>query len=684
MDKHVAANVIDLYEELKPYQGKNFVHDLSITEKRMLQSILLSHSNNLDRLTAVKKILKSNIIPTTDDGYSTLMKQLSQSLGNTSFVLDKSSVDNLHNDMMKLSQTLNSEKPIEEVSVDITYQDLLKRIKSKMSGLSETEKRKIYDYFGFTVKNNEIFGFPSHLGKNIETTDITDSFTKKVAQAVTFELENFNKNNNITVKDNPELSQILTSISKSIPEVYNKFSSPVKSKQTLEQLNTISKAPEFEKLSENEKQILIIATLLKDSNAGTIKETAFNIYNLSSKLNMTNTDRQTLYKLLSMPNVINAYKNAKSEKGSFNNRFGSPTVEYDKKELALDIMAFEMKDHKLDDLSYLLYSTGENRLITPEIETLLKQRIFEIKSDDFILPQTHSQVIKAYAKYQVIDGYEVPVVYANDIPNFYAYVHTPDAGAVNHSSRTIKFSNFEEFQNIDSDAVICASYISADKNGTWLENGFIFDIATGNEYVGMGHDMFSLGKNKSQVIAEYYRDKGLKALSGKGYKYSHRSFISTHLKDILHVSEHSYSDLIQTKEKLNSQLENLEPSSKEAIEIHNQIKEIDAEIYTINKDYVARMDKIKSQIKSEQFNLEEIKSVDPELAKAYEEFLARDNTGHKYGKQALMRKDYWNEVLVGNPTISAIYTKDITKLSKEYLEKAHNEVIPIVIINKSK
>ena len=64
---------------------------------------------------------------------------------------------------------------------------------------------------------------------------------------------------------------------------------------------------------------------------------------------------------------------------------------------------------------------------------------------------------------------------------------------------------------MDSDAVICTSYISADKNATWKKNGFIFDVSTGNEYVGMGHDMFSLGKNKQQVVAEYYRNNGLKS-----------------------------------------------------------------------------------------------------------------------------------------------------------------------------
>ena len=682
MSKHEASYTIGLYEEIKPYRDKKFVYDLSITEKRQLQSLLLSHSNNLDQLTKVKNILKADIIPTTDTGYSTLMKQLSQSLGDTNYVLDKIELDNLHNNMSSLTSALHNNKPIEEVSVDVTYHDLLKRIQSKMSGLSESEKHKIYDYFGFTIKNGEIAGFPSYLGKNITSSDITNSFTKKVVQAVTSELENVYKNNTITVKDNPELSQILTSISKSVPEVYNKFSSRENAVSTLKSLKAMTETPSFAKLSDNEKQVLILSALLKDSNVGTTKETAFNIYNLSSKFNMTDKDRQNLYRLLTMSELIAEYKNTKvGEKGSFNNRWGSPTVEYDKKEVALDMLAFEMKGHNLDNLSYLLYSTGENKLISPELQTEIKQRIYEIKSDDFILPQTHTRSIREHAKKQTINGHEVLVANVQDIPDFYAYVHTPDAGAVNHASRTTKFSNFEEFQNMDSDAVICTSYISADKNATWKKNGFIFDVSTGNEYVGMGHDMFSLGKNKQQVVAEYYRNKGLKALSGKGYKYSHRSFISSHLKDILHITENSYSDLIINKRTLNGELEKLAPNSSEAIAIQAQITQIDSEIKRINDNYVARMDRVKSHISSNQINIEEIGSIDPELADAYEQFLARDNTGHKFGKEALMRNDYWNEVLVGNPTISAIYTKDINNIPEEYLIKAQEENLPIVIIN---
>lgn len=677
--KWEATYKLAVYQDLKPYENKKHVYDLSLTEKRNIQTLLLRHSQELNDLTEMKKILKSDIIPTTDAEYSLLMKQLSQSLGDTDLVLDKAILDKLQSNIKSLEISLQAEKPITKVSVDKTYGDLLKRIQSKMSGLSESEKLKIYDYLGFTVKNNEILGFTNTFGKDISCTDITNSFTKKAAEAVTKEIDDFITNNKITVQANPELSEILTSISKSVPEVYNKFSDPQKSQATLQNLKSVVENPTFKSLGQNDKDLLILASLLKDSTVGTNKETAYSIYNLSNKFNLTVTDREKLYRLLSLPDLIKNYDNADPKK-TISRYYRQRVIESNAKEEALDMLAFTIKDKKLDDMSYLLYSSENNKLITPELQAELKSRIKEIKQDDFILPQSHTSVLNNYAENQVVRGHTVKIVNASSIPEFYAYVHTPEAGACNTSSRTTKFSNFEEFKNIDSNSVICTSYISSDKTATWQKHGFVFDVSSGNEYVGMGHDMFSLGKNTTEMIAEYYRNNGIKAQSGKGYKYSHRTFISTHLKDILHVSEHTYSELLQTSNALKEKLAKLDADDSSANAMKAELTKINDEIEMINADYIKRLASIKEKINSKQIDLDEVREIDPKLADAYEEFLSRDNSRHKFGKDALMRNDYWNEVLVSNPSISAIYTKNLNSIPEEYLIKAEEEGLPIVIL----
>ena len=679
MDKWTASFAIPVYREFKHLENKNFVYDLSLQEKRSLQSKLLQYNQNLKQLKKLKGIIKSELLPTTDAEYSTLMKQLSQSLGETDLRLDMPALDRLSSDISSLYKS-GVTKPAEEVSLKENYDVLLKRIQSKMSGLSESEKRKIYDYFGFTVKNGKISGFPSTFGKNIEYTDITNSFSRKVVDAVTRVIDEFNANNSINVKGNPELSSLLTSISKNVPEILNKFSNSQKAAETVNLLNSISNSSDFAKLGESDKTVLILAVLLKDSNAGNLQESAYTIFNITAKLNLSARDREKLYKLLIIPDLITNYENANPNK--IIQRFSRmDNYKSNEKEEALDVLAFSIKEDNVDKLAYLLYSSGNNGIMSNNLKTTLQDRIFEITKDDFVLPQTSAETLSASkGSVMTIQGYNVEVIEASSIPGFYAYVHTPEAGACNHSSRVTKFSNFEEFKNVDNNSVICASFVSADKSATWRKHGFLFKIKSGHEYVGMGHDMFSLCKNTTEMLAEYYRNRGLKAFSGKGYKFSHRTFIATQLKNILHVSQNKYSDLIKSRNELTNSLKELTPESNEYQTIKNKIAEIDKEIRTIDEDYVQRLNRIKTQISSEQYSLDDIRGVDPEFAAAYEEFLARDNTGHKYGKQALLRNDYWNEVLVGNPEIEAIYTKNLKSLPEEYLQLAQEKGIKIILL----
>lgn len=100
----------------------------------------------------------------------------------------------------------------------------------------------------------------------------------------------------------------------------------------------------------------------------------------------------------------------------------------------------------------------------------------------------------------------------------------------------------------------------------------------------------------------------------------------------------------------------------------------------MNKLYVKRLDEIKAKLGNRTMTLENIEEIDPEFAKAYREFLQRNDSEHT-GKASLLRSYWHNEVLVSNPKISAIFTDNINQLPEEYLIKAQEENLPIVIIN---
>ena len=99
-----------------------------------------------------------------------------------------------------------------------------------------------------------------------------------------------------------------------------------------------------------------------------------------------------------------------------------------------------------------------------------------------------------------------------------------------------------------------------------------------------------------------------------------------------------------------------------------------------NEEYIKRLDNIKAKTQGQPLTMELLSQTDPEFADAYKELLARKNA-QRGTNSALLRNDkWWNEVLVSNPEITAIYTKDLSNLPDEYLKKAHEENLPIVVL----
>ena len=92
-----------------------------------------------------------------------------------------------------------------------------------------------------------------------------------------------------------------------------------------------------------------------------------------------------------------------------------------------DLMAFNLKEGNTFKLARMLYSKKDIEGLTRHLDKLLETRIQQIKSSDFVLPQTSADVIMENAQTQNINGYSVKVAKASDIDNFYAFIHTPEA-----------------------------------------------------------------------------------------------------------------------------------------------------------------------------------------------------------------------------------------------------------------
>ena len=137
----------------------------------------------------------------------------------------------------------------------------------------------------------------------------------------------------------------------------------------------------------------------------------------------------------------------------------------------------------------------------------------------------------------------------------------------------------------------------------------------------------------------------------RGAKFEQRAYISEQLKALLYPEDTSFSGKV--KKWTNNLFKTEQGLSKSDLE------------------YIQRLENIKTRLGSKPFTIQNIETIDSEFAQAYRTFLNSDNS--------ILVDSYHNEVLVSNPKITAIFTSDIDKIPEEYLIKAQEEDLPIIV-----
>lgn len=715
---------INLLIEFLPLKGKNDLSELTKTEKKAILLSILKHKSDFQG--SYKQI--SQILPENGEEYAKVIKSITQSLNISFKPLEASSQRAFDENLKNLTNVLRTIdlSELQEIQLSMSHSEFILQVQSILKDLSMTEQAKIQDYFGFKIIGGKLSGYPNSLERDLSISNITDKKSIEALNKVKKIVDNYVNNNFITVKNNPVLNEQLKTISKYIPEFFNQVDGTSLPVSTIKALQKVLQNPYFNTLSESDKKVMVIATLLHNTDkiSGTTSESAFDAYFIAKRLNMSNQDAKKIYIIVESSDLIDKFMKT-SKKQTIRDYRGTQIIGSEREDV-FDLLAFNLKESNLFEMAQMLYSTKEQEGLTRYLDKALKSRIQEIKSNDFILPQTSISEYMSHAKIEIIerDGkeYKIKIVKASDIPNFYALIHTPEAGYATGGSRDANFANFEIFKDFYDDKVICTSYIGNHKAGLVKEfhNGFIFNIKNDKQYVGYGTDIFSLGKNIPDILVEYYRPKGIEANRGRGYKYDHRQLISSAIKSNLFGKNYftMFSDFIIQKNEIMSkyatEINNLNIKRKQLIQektgsknvtraqyesvknepdikaCERQIKELEQkmnneiqalpvykELLDMDTKYIERMENIKQQLGEETLTIERLEEIDPEIASAYKDFLDNNNEN---SSETLLKNSCHNEVLVSNPEIIGIFTDDIEKIPEEYLIKAQEENLPIVVI----
>ena len=464
-----------------------------------------------------------------------------------------------------------------------------------------------------------------------------------------------------SINKSTEIKKNLSAITQSQNiESYNKITSLMPnifkngktvSEKTIKLVDKITKTKDFQKLKDKDKNILVLSAILQDSNEN-LEILSKKAVSVGQELGFSKVDSEKLANITCCANLISDFMKTTKKQNIHVLNNEQKIITNERKEF-FDNVAFVLKEGNTFELAKILYSSKEQDGLTRFLDKMLAEKIHDIKSHDFMLPQTPSKSYHDKAQKITINKngkeYKVRIIKRSAIENFQGYVHTPENvsfvkdASIEQNTAKFLLANNENLSN----RIICACYVD-NTSKSFVNNkynygngyGFVLEVPNNKQYVGAGSDISSLEKTRTQLIQSYYNkhkftNNGMNVPTGTKMTKL-RTLISDNIKEILNISD---------------------------------------------DEYIKRIDNIKNKLGDEVMSIEALEKIDNEFANAYKTFLSRRIKKDDDFNHAILRDDYeWNEFLISEAKIKDIYTTDLQTLSEDYLKMASNPNNDFVII----
>ncbi len=548
--------------DFKVYEDVTSLSMLNLHQKRELLEKLINNKSNLIDCK-LGDMLNVKFLPKTRDEYSSLVARLSHSIGINVKKLSPELKAGFYDAMDRMS-TLNSEfmslnfdTDIKRLHLDYSLEEFQKDIWYAIKDLSNIERGKVLDYFGFELKNENgkliLNGFPNSDYTEQRLAKVHDKELLNIIREVQSYVMEFTQNNNIRINGNPEASKDITEIIRAFPEFLTStgklqsrthdFSVDI---HTLKVLQEIFKNPEYQKLPEASKHHLQIAAFFHDltKQEGIVDKlhpatSAFDTYYLTRKLELPEKDKLKIYNIIKNHTWLETYKGDTAELRK------QLAFEFSQNDAFKLISILADADLKAVKKEGKFFSQHEKELqkAKSEIEPL----IHDIQKTAINLPQT--RIPKAH-KLNLNSPY-VDKITSDSITNTVIYlkqgINLKEAGFENDISLDDlnilvhglddkdSASIFQALGIVNSDALLSSSYINYSK-GNWKvfrKQGFVLNVSASDIHAGYWRDFGSgYKKNKNDLINNYIFSKD-----------ETRTYFSTQLKEELRLNDDEYIDL---------------------------------------------------------------------------------------------------------------------------------------------
>lgn len=599
----VAAKVLILKADQLGLDKKHTLSELSHKEKRQYLQLLLEKQGIFMYSDFQKNYNCTEIVPRNLEEYTDMVNKLVKSAGIDVRPLDDAEKTKFFNAIDEVISPNSSLKKIDikpegfKLTLKYGREDFIKDIEQLVKSLSQAEKMKIWDYFGFELGHTKegiitILGYPSVINNGEKLKEITNPETKEVIEKIRPYVKKFTVENKVLAdgkfvsQENADtLNGILTGLSELfsiIGKEQHKTHSYTVDVHTLGVLQECIKNPEFQTLSKFEQRELILATLLHDitKEEGSIdkshpKNSAFDAYFILEKFGFSQSEKLRIYQLVRHHDMLEQCNKRITPTGE---RRELTPDELDK---AVKNYAYELRSGNMAKMmtiltkADLLSVTRDGGFYDKYGDTLKKvsQKLYaeveNVQKTSITLPCTKMpkasqlstdgvNVVDKTTQDEQGNSIKNKVVYLSKGLNLAKFGFDKGVTSDNFNVIVHAFDNESQQAVLDAldfseqEALLSASYVVYSKGNyhTFRPQGFILDVPDDN------------------IGAAYYRD------FGSGCKKTVQSLIKNYINgSALHYRK--YIPEIMKKE--------LKLSDKEYIKLYNKIK--DKPLDVLERDY---------------------------------------------------------------------------------------------------
>ena len=570
------------------------------------------------------------LLPKTQEEYCEILPSLVRSLGIETNTLSTEEINAAETEINELSKSLTklSDEEFRALTIKQEYsnEEFIQDTFNIVKDLAPEERQKVYDYFGFELYHNKngtdvdgkrkfsISGYSVNLNNGKKLAQIKDERTKAVVEELRPKVIRYSENNRIE-SNNKDIETELNEIIKIFPELRTEIGKVQHGtheydlfKHTLKVMQKITQNPEYEKLNNNDKKLILLAGLFHDitkpdgmADKTHSTESSFDAYYILKKMKLTRQEEIKLYTLIKSHEWFGYVNNEKLTDLQREKRMQSVAfdLQYDNLyEMSKIFTQADMKSVKADD-SYFNRHIENYKKATEKITNY----IAELKTSQPLMPVTPipkaSEIEKAITRVNVDGSTNIKGVYKNkdglviikynEVENedwekigfpkgsissgIKAHGFSSRGGKIQSSedvnTGNIKFfahgldysnqlAKFDAFALPDSDALLSVSYTERpeSKYRFFRTQGVL--LTTPTKYMHGGGETDS-GSGCGKNIDEFKRNY----IFG-GRRESDRKYISELIKDTLGMTDEEYIQFV--KENADKPFTSIEPE-----EVRNKI-----------------------------------------------------------------------------------------------------------------